>query len=268
MAAGFPPQMLPPDLPALGGGHPAAPPGTIFVKSAFGGYAVPPRKFTVYFGRGADDVHVLLGADDTFVSRQHGIFTYEDGRWWLRCEGSRPIQVPGERLLLRGHERQMKVGYTPLTIETPNHRSHLLEVLIVGNGRESRLADAERPTDDTGVYDLNAKERLAVTALAQRYLLHDSPLNPQPVSWKQAAEDLKRADPGRDWNDAKVERVIGELRRRLAGGPNPIRGLLREDGVGEPVGNALNANLIEALLRNGTLIPQDLAALGEEFDYA
>jgi hypothetical protein len=41
---------------------------------------------------------------------------------------------------------------------------------------------------------------------------------------------------------------------------------LREDGVGEPVGNTLNHNLIQALLRNTTLMPADLRLLGDEAD--
>ena len=65
----FIPQVLPHNLPSLAGGVPPAPPGTIFVKAGPSGFAVPPRKFTLHFGRAEADVHVVFGGDDEFVSR-------------------------------------------------------------------------------------------------------------------------------------------------------------------------------------------------------
>ena len=46
----------------------------------------------------------------------------------------------------------------------------------------------------------------------------------------------------------------------------PVPGILRDDGVGEPVGNVLNHNLIRALLKNTTLLPNDLDLLHLEYD--
>ncbi|MGV9386664.1 hypothetical protein ACWDRB_63440 [Nonomuraea sp. NPDC003707] len=207
---------------------------------------------------------MTLGADDIMVSRLHGVFTCDGRDWWLRCVGTLPILRPDGRMLLQDHEIRMRVGYTPLTIETTNRRSHLLEVHVIGGGTDgvARRMDSESPTGDPDVYDLSPKERLAVTILAQRYLRQEP--NPQPVSWGQSAIDLRRVDPDRQWTDKKVEHVIADLRLRLAHGSNPVSGLLREE-VGEPVGNKLNVNLINALLVNATVIPQDLEMLGDDF---
>lgn len=265
MGSGFPPHFLPPGTPLHGDG-PRPPAGSILVRSQYGGFAAPPRKYTLYFGRSTDDVNVTVGMDDANVSRLHGVFTGDGHAWWLRCVGKVPIHRPDGRSLLQGHEIPMRIGYTPLTIETVSagrRRSHLLEVNITES--ESRASaqhvDPESPTGDPDVYDLRPKERLAATILAQRYLRQEP--NPQPVAWGQAATDLNRVDPGRQWTDRIVEHVIKDLRVRLANGPNPIDGLLREQ-VGEPVGNKLNVNLINALLESATLIPQDLEALGDD----
>jgi hypothetical protein len=40
-----------------------------------------------------------------------------------------------------------------------------------------------------------------------------------------------------------------------------VEGLLRDEALGEPLGNALNDNLIRALLQSTTLVPQDLERL-------
>jgi hypothetical protein len=258
----FIPRALPASMPSLADGLPDAPLGTIFVKAAHGGFAVPPRRFTVHFGRAALDVHVVIGADDPYVSRLHGVFTCDGEQWWLRNEGRRPIQLPGAELVLRGQELQMTAGYTPLIIETPNHRSHLLEVHVIGSPGTPDDADSQAPTLRPDIHDLSPVERLVVTALAQRYLRQER--YPQPVSWKQVAEDVSRAAPQRTWTPKGAEHIIAGLRKRLSGGRHPIPGLMREEGIGEPVGNTLNHNLIQAMLKSVTLLPEDLSLLGEE----
>ncbi|MGW6981128.1 FHA domain-containing protein [Streptomyces sp. NPDC054932] len=258
----FVPQVLPATMPTLSGCLPKAPPGTIFVKSTQSGFAVPPRKFTLHFGRATDDVHVPIGADDPYVSRLHGVFTCDGQHWWLRNEGRRPIQLPGTEALLRGHERAMSPGYSALLIETRNRRSHLLEVHIVGHPAAVDDGDSEGTTATDDVYDLSNAERLVLIALAQRYLRQER--YPQPVSWKQVADDLSRAAPRRTWTARIAEHTVATVRKRLASGRDPVAGLLREEGVGEPVGNTLNHNLIQALLKSATLLPQDLYVLGEE----
>lgn len=260
---GFIPHALSTSITSLADGVPEeAPVGTIFVKSAQGGFAVDLRKFTLHFGRSTLDVHVPVGARDQYVSRLHGVFACDGTQWWLRNEGRLPIQMLGEEPLLRGHEMPMPAGYTPLTIETPRPRSHWIEVHIIASSSTDDGADSQSATVRSDVYDLSPPERLVITALAQRYLRQEP--YPQPVAWKQVADDVSRADPQRKWSVKSVEHTIAGVRKRLSGGRRPIPGLLREDGIGEPVGNTLNHNLIQALLKDATLLPEDLHLLGEE----
>lgn len=258
----FIPRALSASMPSLAEGVPKAPAGTIFVKASQGGFVVPPRKFTLHFGRAALDVHVVVGDGDQYVSRLHGVFTCDGTQWWLRNEGRLPIQMFGEEPLLRGHEIPMAAGYTPLVIETPRPRSHWIEVHVVGSPSATDDAGSQVSTLRSGVYDLSPAERLVITALAQRYLRQER--YPQPVAWKQVADDVGRADPQRKWTVKIAEHTVAGVRKRLSEGRRPIPGLLREDGIGEPVGNTLNHNLIQALLKDAALLPEDLYLLDEE----
>jgi hypothetical protein len=204
---------------------------------------------------------VPVGTGDKYVSRLHGVFTCDGTQWWLRNEGRLPIQMLGEEPLLRGHEVLMAAGYTPLTIETPDRRSYWIEVRVVGSSSVDD-ADSKVSTLRSGVYGLSPAERLVITALAQRYLRQER--YPQPVAWKQVADDVSRADPQRRWTVKSAEHTVAGVRKRLSEGRYPIPGLLREDGIGEPVGNTLNHNLIKALLKDATLLPEDLHLLREE----
>jgi hypothetical protein len=259
----FVPQVLPGSTRSLASGVPSAPPGTIFALAADGGFAVPPRKFTLHFGRGRDDVHVPIGVNDPYVSRVHGVLVCDGREWWIRNRGKLPIQLPSEVMLLSGHELPIEAGYTPMFIGSSKGRSYLLEVYVVGspalgiNGEHN-----DRATKAPDVHDLKPVERLVLTALAQRYLRQER--YPQPVSWNQVADDLNRLPGGRKWTPKIAAHVVGAVRERLAEGFDPIPGIRREDGVGEPVGNTLNHNLIQALLRNTTLMPSDLHLLGED----
>jgi hypothetical protein len=260
----FVPQVLPASLRSLAGGVPPAPPGTIFALAADGGFAVPPRKFTLHFGRDRDDVHVPIGTGDPYVSRLHGIIVGDGLEWWIRNKGKLPIQLPGDAMLLSGHELLIEPGYTPLFIGTPKGRAHLLEIHVVGARTTDAYVEHRSRTSTPEVYDLSLVERLVLTALAQRYLRQER--YPQPVSWNQVAGDLNRIPDGRQWTPKTAAHIVASVRERLAEGPDPIPGIRREDGVGEPVGNTLNHNLIQALLLSTTLMPSDLHLLGEEPD--
>jgi hypothetical protein len=260
-------QILPPSTASLSEAvraAPPAPPGTIFALGADGGYVVPPRKFTLYFGRAVEDVHVPIGHRDRRVSRVHGklICDGDSRQWWLRNEGRLPIRLP-DALLLSGHELPMRSGYTPLLIGTLRDQEHLLQIHIVkGPGVPDPATgphEETQPPDD--IVDLSKRERLVLTALAQRYLRQEP--YPQPVTWKQVADDLNLVSSGEVWTRKKAEYVAGAVRERLASGEDPVPGLLRDEGIGEPVGNTLNHNLIQALLKSATLLPADLHALGD-----
>ena len=255
----FVPQVLPASTPRLSDGVPSAPPGTLFALAAEGGFAVPPRLFKLYFGRGKGDVHVAIGTHDPYVSRLHGVLSCDGREWWLRNEGRLPIYLPGDLMVLSGHELPMEPGYTPMFINTPAHRSYLLEVHVVGPNGASGDEVPMLPTREPDVYQLSEDERLVLVVLAQRYLRQER--YPQPVSWKQVAEDLNRVSEDREWTPKIAAHLVGAVRERLAAARTPVPGILRDDGVGEPVGNVLNHNLIRALLKNTTLMPNDLDLL-------
>jgi hypothetical protein len=260
----FVPQLLPSSTRSLAGGVPSAPTGTIFALAADGGFAVPPRKFTLQFGRGKDEVHVPIGLNDPYVSRLHGVLVCDGRGWWIRNKGKLPIQMPGEAMLLSGHELLIEPGYTPLFIGSSKRRSHLLEVHVVGAPTTDIDDEQYSRTKAPDVYDLSLVERRVLAALAQRYLRQER--YPQPVSWNQVAEDLNRLPDGRHWTARIAAHIVAAVRERLAAAADPIPGLRREDGVGDPVGNTLNHNLIQALLRTTTLMPSDLHLIGEDPD--
>jgi len=59
-----------------------------------------------------------------------------------------------------------------------------------------------------------------------------------------------------NWSAKRVEHVVADVRARLSA--RGVHGLVREE-VGEPVGNALNDNLLRELVLSTTLVPTDLA---------
>jgi hypothetical protein len=256
----FPPQVLPPGSPA--DKVPPAPPGTIFVLGPEGGYAVPQRRYTLFFGRDREDVHVPVGMDDPTVSRRHGVFTCTgpDGDWWLRNTGKLPIELPDGALMLTGHTRTIEPGYTPLVINCSKRRSHLVEVrLIDETGHQPRsTAKAETEGPET-VYELSPQERLVLTALANCYLEgHEH--YPQPMTWKDTARLVNNSPYStKAWTQKSVANTVEDVRDRLR--RRGVRGLLRDE-VGANVGATLSANLIRELLKTATLSAQDLELLG------
>jgi len=241
----------------------STPPGTILVVADERRFQkLPSADFEVFFGRGQDDVHVAVGVDDPYVSRKQGLLLCDGREWRLRNIGRLPIRLVDESMVLTGHELALKPGCTPLLVGAPAHRVHLVEVHVAGFPRPGAEIGPETPTRSPDEYELSEVERMAVVAVAQRYLRQDP--SPQPVSWAQAADDLSRAPGvGRRWTARSVEHVVASVRQRLATGRSPIPGILRGE-MPEPVGNILNHNLITALLRSATLTPQDLDLLGDD----
>jgi hypothetical protein len=257
----FPPQMLPPGSPA--DKVPQAPAGTIFVVGPEGGYAVPPRRYTLLFGRDREDVHVPVGVDDPAISRRHGVFTCTGpgGDWWLRNTGKLPIELPDGTLMLAGHWRIFTPGYTPLVINSSKKRSHLVEVRLIDETDERPCSTTKAPTaDPETVYELSAQERLVLTALARRYLEgYDG--YPLPLTWEDTARLVNDSPYStRIWTHRTVANTVEDVRERLH--RRGVRGLLRDE-VGEPVGSTLSVNLIRELLKTATLSAHDLELLAE-----
>jgi hypothetical protein len=258
----FYPRPLPPSVGGLAGRVPPAPPGSIFVLAAGGGFAAPPReRFEVVFGRREPDVHVCIGADDPRVSRLQGRLVCSGTEWWLRNEGKLPIRLPQSRFLLSGNEIPLAEGYSPLFIRTSGRREHLLEVRVVGAGRQDTLVGVG---DVTGTVEpeswrIDGNERVVLTALALRYLRQEP--HPQPQSWKQVAADLNAATGTHsDWTEKKAANVVLKVRERLA--PH-VSGLRLEDW-GDPAGNMVNHQLVQELLQTATLRPPDLRLLDSD----
>jgi hypothetical protein len=260
----FPPRPIPPSVGGLAGGVPPAPPGSIFVLAATGGFAAPPRqRFEVVFGRREPDVHVCIGPNDPRMSRLQGRIVCSGTEWWLRNEGKLPIRLPQSRFLLSGNEIQLTEGYSPLFIRTSKRREHLLEVRVIGAGARDTLAGADDPTNtaEPEVWALEDTERLVLTALALRYLRQEP--HPQPQSWKQVAQDLNSASGGRDdWTHKQAANVVLKVRERLI----PYVDGLRLGDWGDPAGNMVNHQLLQELLQTATLRPPDLRLLDQDAD--
>lgn len=247
-------QLLPAGTGSLARGLPPSPPGTLYALGHRGGISVAPTaRFTVVFGRNEPEVHVCVGEDDRRVSRRQGLLQCDGRRWTIRNIGHVAIRFPGSQLLLSGHEEPLPVAYTPLFIRTEPGREHLLEVRIAGEAPKPSTACHDELTQHPATWELSERERLVLVVLGQRYLRHEA--HPQPLSWSQVAEHLGELQPQVRWTAKQAEHVVSTVRSRLA--DHDIRGLTRHE-VGEPVGNALNHNLLLELLLSTTLVPPDL----------
>lgn len=239
-----------------------APRGTIVAKAIDGGITVGPREGrTILFGRNANEVHICVGADDRRVSRQHGVLTCRDGRWWVRNTGRSPLRLPSRLLFTNEEPIPLAEGYTPLFVRGSSGREHLLEMYVVGPGGDTPHTRHDDATHTPTIWPLSDDEQIALIVLGQRYLLHEP--NPQPLPWRQAAEQLAELQPGAGWTVKRVEHVVVKVRARLSRGG--VAGLTREE-VPEPIGNVLNDNLIQELVLSGTLVPPDLARLDADGD--
>jgi hypothetical protein len=223
---------LPPGHHSLAHGSDDPVPGGLLALSASGGVRVRPGEGrSVYFGRNFEDVHVGIGVDDRRVSRRQGVLTCRGGRWWVANTGNRPIRLPSSRWLHRGGgEAALEPGYTPLFVPGSGVREYLLELFVV---------DSSPPVRPAG-WPLSADERLAAVVLGRRYLMYEA--NPRPLTWQQATAQLAALQPGR-WPVGRLEQVVANLRLRLPVPDEEVGGLLCE------------------LVRTGTLVPPDLAAL-------
>lgn len=250
--------LLPKDSGTIPDGLPPDVPGTLYVRGTNGGIRVAPDAgFDVVFGRCEPDVHICVGPDDPYVSRQHGSIAYEDARWVLRNLGNLPIRLPGGRLVLTRHSVTLPVAHTPLFIVGPE-QEHLLEVRIVmrppiPDARTSREAETREP----GGYLLSPVERLVLVCLGQRYLRPEP--WPQPLTWAQVADELGRLRPGGQWTAKRAAHIVTQTRKRLS---TKVPGLLEEE-IPPPLGNTLNHNLITTLLATATIGPSDLRLLDE-----
>ncbi|AXK37651.1 hypothetical protein DVA86_25910 [Streptomyces armeniacus] len=263
--------LLPKDTGSLSRGVPPARTGTLFVMGSNGGMSVAPdADFAVLFGRNEPDVHVCVGVGDTCVSRRQGVISHTYARWVLTNTGKLPIRFPGSRLVLSGDHVELAAGYTPLFIVSPR-QEHLLEVRIAASaqppgpgadaGQAAREA-YEEDTHDRDARELSAEERLVLVCLGRRYLRNDP--QPQPLTWAQVAFELGELRPAERWGPSRAAHIVSKVRTRLSR-EEGVPGLVEEE-VPQPVGNALNHNLITDLLVTTTLTKADLALLDDDTD--
>ncbi|MGH3821571.1 MAG: FHA domain-containing protein [Pseudonocardiaceae bacterium] len=170
-----------------------------------------------------------------------------------------PLRLPGSRKLFPDDEPvPLGEGYTPLFVLGARGREHLLELYVTGPDGQRPPSRHSDPTQLPRIWRLQKDERLALIVLGQHYLLHEA--HPHPLSWRQAADQLAELQPDARWTAKRVEHMIVSVRTRLSQGG--VAGLTREE-VGEPVGNALNHNLLTELVQSTTLVPPDLAILDD-----
>ena len=245
---------------SLAFGVPTSEPGTIYALSVSGGIRLSAREQrSVVFGRNRPEVHVCVGEDDLRISRNQGSVTFREGQWWLANTGHRALELPRSMTLFPEDEPfPVEEGYTPVFVNGTARRRHLLELYVAGEDGQLPRPAHDAATLRDKPWKLCADERLALISLAQKYLLHD--VHPQPCTWLQTATDLNALQPDESWGAKRVERLISGVRRRLSRAG--VSGLTREE-VGEPVGNALNHNLITELLRTRTLVPPDVLLLDD-----
>jgi hypothetical protein len=251
-------QQLPAGHESLARGVSRAEPAAVFALALAGGFMASPQDGrTVRFGRNRPEVDVCIGEDDLRVSRRHGALTRRSGQWWVSNTGQLPIRLPNNQWLFsREDPLPLADGYTPLFIRGSRGREHLLELYVAGLDGGPPAIRHGAVTHAPKRWRLTADERLALVVLGQRYLLHES--HPQPVSRQQAAEVLAELQPDSGWSVKRVEHLVSDVRARLSA--DGVYGLRREE-VGEPVGNALNDNLLRELVLSTTLVPPDLTLL-------
>lgn len=233
----------------------AAPAGTLFALGDDGGYAAAAKSGReLVVGRNTPDVHIAIGRDDGYVSREHATLRcVEHGtgtRWILRNGGRIPIRMPDTAPLLRTHEAPLPTGYTPLYIQ--GEQLHVVEVLV-SDGR--RLRGTVRPEAGTGTMrlPLTRREWLVLVAMFADVLGREDQALPR--TWNETARLLNSVPGQQGWTDRRAENVVDGVRQRLTAAG--IDRLTRETAPSE----ALKTNLQRVLIDTGTLLPEDLQVL-------
>jgi hypothetical protein len=147
-------------------------------------------------------------------------------------------------------------GYTPIFIKRVSGREHLLELRVTGRGTSGPARPDAHTSTTPPRWRLSAAERLVLVALGQRYLRHEE--YPQPLSWREVADQLSELYPDDAWTAKRAEYIGSLVRKRLSAAG--VAGLTREE-VGDPVGNALNHNMLLELVSAVVLVPPDLRVL-------
>lgn len=238
-----------------------APVGTLFVLGADGGYAAPPQRGrTLLLGRNDEDVHVVVGLRDHYISREHAILrcdTHRAGSFWtLRNGGQLPIRIPQAPPLLRSHEMPLAEGYTPMFIK--GARLHVVEILVSAARKDPAQPLAGVPRTRDMSMPLSPRERLVLVATFQQALMGMS--DAHPLVWNETGRVLDRV-PGQEgsWTGRRAEAVVEALRSRIAGEyPDVVADHAHHD--------VIKLNLQAHLIDTATLVPSDLRLLETGID--
>ncbi|WP_255952974.1 FHA domain-containing protein [Streptomyces odontomachi] len=255
-----------------------APPGTLHVRSVNGYLRVAPERGRIIrFGRGeSPEVDLPIGVDDLSVSRQHGELAYQRGKWRLRNTGQLLICLPPGRLMhTTTRPIPLAEGYTALVIKGASGREHLAELYVTGYDSPGFVPVRRASTMRPHVWPLEDDERLLLVALGQDYLRYEE--NPHPRAYREAAdllnglqrEGLLTSDlwPKGGWTARRIEDKIAAVRKRFNSKAFPYLPLLHDKHSGTyPMDNRYLRNLLKGLVESTTLVPPDLALIGEEPD--
>ena len=233
-------------------------PGTLRVLEPEGGLIVSPAEgMVLWFGRNRPEVHICVGPDDPGVSRRHGTLEYRAGCWWVRTLGRRPVRLGRTQELWCGDEPvALADGRTSLQVQGANSNEvHVVRVEVVGLAEPPRREYCGG-TAEVHCYRLDPAERLVLTVLAQRVLLRCP--GATLLTSREAVAELETHEPG-VWTPKKVEHLVKGVRERLAA--QGVDGLVPEPGS-TGYDSAYRRNLVDELVRSGTLGPPDLRLLG------
>jgi hypothetical protein len=226
--------------------------GRLYLQFAEHELSVEPGN-TLTFGRGGE---LVVDDANPYLHRTVGEFTCRHDVWWLSNVGSAvtltlsdpltPTQstiAPGGECAIAHSEFVLRFSAGPTTYEIEGSADSPEEV----TSRSEEFDHLDR-TLQWGVVDLNAEQRLLLTALAEQHLLEPGTDPVIPPS-KQIARRLS-------WSISKFNRKLDHLCDKFArAGVSGLRGDLGE------VANERRKRLVQHGIQSGLLTADDLDLL-------
>ena len=198
------------------------------------------------FGR-AESCTICLDPDDLGISRYAGSVEYQAGTWWLtNRSNTRLLMVVSERGLAMKLEPGRRVAVDePLAVEVHGSiRRHALQIRPPEELAPPPLGSPPGDLRTVGAEVVYSdRDRMALAALFEGYLLPFPRYDPHPRTYAEAAARL-------GWPRTTVTKRIEHLRARLT-----------DAGVGNLEGPNALRHLGEYVLATGVITEADLASL-------